>query len=92
LYRLTGQVKAVVSSPHAREVRSAALAVLRWRRSQRGSGRNRLAQAADEGSSISVDGSSGSAMLKGLDGIRLGMVPADSKWLIDSGYALDDTS
>ncbi len=29
------------------------------------------------------------ATLKGLNGIRLGMVSADSTWLIDSGYGLD---
>ena len=52
-------------------------------------GPDRLAQAADEGSSISVDGTSGFATLDGLSGVRLGMVAAESLWLIDSGYMLD---
>ena len=55
-------------------------------------GPDRLADVADRGSSISVDGSSGSATLKGLDGVRLRMVSADSSWLIDGGYELDGRS
>jgi len=53
-------------------------------------GTDRLAHAADEGSSISVDGSSGSATPKGLNGVRLGLVAAEPNWLIDSGFALED--
>jgi hypothetical protein len=52
-------------------------------------GPDRLAGAADEGSSISVDGSSGSATLKGLNNVRIGLVDSGSSWLIESGYALD---
>jgi hypothetical protein len=55
-------------------------------------GRDRLSEAADKGSSISVDGSSGSATLKGLNGVRLGLVQSGSDWRIDSGYALDGGS
>ena len=55
-------------------------------------GPDRLAEAADEGSSISVDGSDGSATLKGLNNARVGLVDSGSSWLIDSGYALDGGS
>ena len=55
-------------------------------------GRDRLTEAADEGSSISVDGSTGSATLEGLNGARLGLVDSGSSWLIEKGYALDGTS
>jgi hypothetical protein len=51
-------------------------------------GRDRLNEAADEGSSISVDGSNGSATLK-LNDARIGLVDSGSSWLIESGYALD---
>ena len=55
-------------------------------------GQDRLTDAADKGSSISVDGPSGSATLKGLNAVRLGLVKSGSDWLIDSGYALDGGS
>jgi hypothetical protein len=55
-------------------------------------GRDRLNEAADEGSSISVDGSNGSATLKGLNDARIGLVDSGSSWLIESGYALDGGS
>jgi hypothetical protein len=55
-------------------------------------GPDRLAEAADEGSSISVDGSNGSATLKGLNNARVGLVDSGSNWLIESGYALDGSS
>jgi hypothetical protein len=55
-------------------------------------GEERLNEAADEGSSISVDGSSGSATLKGLNDARIGLVDSGSSWLIESGYALDGGS
>jgi hypothetical protein len=51
-------------------------------------GGDRLNEAADKGSSISVDGSSGSATLKGLNDVRIGLVDSGSSWLIESGYAL----
>jgi hypothetical protein len=52
-------------------------------------GPDRLADVADQGSSISVDGSNGSATLKGLNGARLDMASVDSTWLIESGYRLN---
>jgi hypothetical protein len=52
----------------------------------------RLNEAAERGSSISVDGSSGSATLKGLNDARIGLVDLGSSWLIETGYALDDGS
>jgi hypothetical protein len=55
-------------------------------------GGDRLNEAADKGSSISVDGSSGSATLKGLNDARIGLVDSGSSWLIESGYALDGGS
>jgi hypothetical protein len=55
-------------------------------------GRDRLAEAADKGASISVDGSNGSATLKGLNDARIGLVDSGSSWLIESGYALDGGS
>lgn len=55
-------------------------------------GRDRLAEAADEGASISVDGSKGSATLEGLHNARIGLVDSGSGWLIESGYALDGGS
>ena len=55
-------------------------------------GRDRLTEAADQGSSISVDGSNGSATLKGLNDARMGLVDSGSSWLIESGYALDGSS
>jgi hypothetical protein len=55
-------------------------------------GPDRLNEAADEGSSISVDGSNGSATLKGLNDARIGLVDSGSSWLIESGYALDGGS
>jgi hypothetical protein len=55
-------------------------------------GGDRLNEAADEGSSISVDGPRGSATLKGLDDARIGFVDSGSSWLIESGYALDGGS
>jgi hypothetical protein len=55
-------------------------------------GRDRLNEAADEGSSISVDGSNGSATLKGLNDARIGLVDSGSSWLIESGYTLDGGS
>ena len=55
-------------------------------------GPDRLTDAADKGSSISVDGPSGSATLKGLNAARLGLVKSGSNWLLDSGYALDGGS
>ncbi len=55
-------------------------------------GGDRLKEAADEGSSISVDGSSGSATLNGLNDARIGLVDSGSSWLIVSGYALDGGS
>jgi hypothetical protein len=55
-------------------------------------GEERLNEAADEGSSISVDGSNGSATLTGLNNARIGLVDSGSSWLIESGYALDGSS
>jgi hypothetical protein len=55
-------------------------------------GRDRLNEAADEGSSISVDGSNGSATLEGLNDARIGLVDSGFSWLIESGYALDGGS
>jgi hypothetical protein len=55
-------------------------------------GGDRLAEAANEGSSISVDGSSGSATLKELNDARIGLVDSGSSWLIESGYALHGSS
>src|SRR5215207_2351393 len=55
-------------------------------------GRDKLNEAADNGASISVDGSNGSATLKGLDDARIGLVDSGSSWLIESGYALDGSS
>ncbi len=55
-------------------------------------GRDRLNDAADEGASISVDGSNGSATLRGLNDIRIDLVDSGSNWLIESGYALDSGS
>jgi len=52
-------------------------------------GQDRLNKAADKGSSITVDGSTGSATLEELNGARMGLVKSSSDWLIDSGYALD---
>ena len=51
-------------------------------------GRDKLGEAADQGSSISVDGSSGSATLKGLKSVHIGLVDSGSSWLIESGYTL----
>ena len=55
-------------------------------------GPDRLTDAADKGSSIAVDGASGSATLKAMNGARLGLVKSGSSWLIDSGYALEGGS
>jgi hypothetical protein len=55
-------------------------------------GRDRLDKVADQGASISVDGSNGSAMLEGLNDARIGLVESGSSWLIESGYALDGSS
>ncbi len=55
-------------------------------------GRERLAEAADKGSAISVDGPSGSATLEGLNDVRIGLVKSGSNWLIESGYELDGAS
>lgn len=55
-------------------------------------GQDKLNEAADKGASISVDGSNGSATLKGLNDARIGLVDSGSNWLIESGYALDDNS
>jgi hypothetical protein len=55
-------------------------------------GRDRLTAAADQGASISVDGSTGSATLEGLNDARIGLVDSGSSWLIESGYTLDDSS
>jgi hypothetical protein len=55
-------------------------------------GRGRLTEAADEGASISVDGSNGSAKLRGLNNARIGLVDSGSSWLIERGYALDSGS
>ena len=55
-------------------------------------GRDKLNEVADQGASISVDGSNGSAALKGLSDARIGLVDSGSSWLIESGYALDGSS
>jgi hypothetical protein len=55
-------------------------------------GRDKLTEAADQGLSISVDGSNGTATLKGLNDARIGLVDSGSSWLIESGYALDGGS
>jgi hypothetical protein len=39
-----------------------------------------------------VNGSSGSATLKGLNDARIGLVDSGSSWLIETGYALDGGS
>ncbi len=80
--QLTPKVRGAIGSPCGTAMEKIATRV----------GPERLADAADQGSSISVDGSNGSATLKGLNGVRLGMVAADSTWLIESGYALDGRS
>jgi hypothetical protein len=51
-------------------------------------GQDRLTEAADQGASISVDDSNGSATLEGLNDARIGLVDSGSSWLIESGYAL----
>jgi len=55
-------------------------------------GSDKLNEAADKGASISVDGSNGSATLKGLDDARIGLIDSGSSWLIESGYTLDGSS
>ena len=55
-------------------------------------GRDRLTEAADKGSSISVDGSTGSATLDGLNDARIGLIKSGSNWLIKSGYELEGAS
>ena len=55
-------------------------------------GQDKLDEAADKGASISVDGSTGSATITGLNDARIGLVDSGSKWLIESGYGLDDNS
>jgi hypothetical protein len=55
-------------------------------------GRDRFTEAADKRSSISVDGSRGSATLTGLNDARIGLVRSGSNWLIESGYELDGAS
>ena len=55
-------------------------------------GQDKLNEAADKGASIAVDGSNGSATLKGLNDARIGLVDSGSSWLIESGYALDGGS
>ena len=55
-------------------------------------GRDRLTAAAEKGSSISVDGSNGSATLAGLNDARIGLIKSGSNWLIKSGYELEDAS
>jgi hypothetical protein len=55
-------------------------------------GQDKLDEAADKGASISVDGSTGSATLTGLNDARIGLVDSGSNWLIETGYALDDNS
>jgi hypothetical protein len=55
-------------------------------------GRDKLNEAADQGASISIDGSNGSATLTGLNNARIGLVDSGSSWLIESGYALDGSS
>jgi hypothetical protein len=55
-------------------------------------GRDRLSEAADKGSSISVEGSNGSVTLKGLNDARIGLIKSGSNWLIESGYELDGAS
>jgi len=54
--------------------------------------RDRLSEAADTGSSISVEGSNGSATLKGLNDARIGLIKSHSNWLIESGYKLGGAS
>jgi len=55
-------------------------------------GRDRLTEAADKGSSISVDGFTGSATLRGLNDARIDLIKSGSNWLIKSGYELDGAS
>src|SRR4051794_18164536 len=55
-------------------------------------GRDRLSEAADKGSSISFEGSNGSATLKGLHDARIGLIKSGSNWLIKSGYELEGAS
>src|SRR5215208_4764245 len=43
-------------------------------------GRDKLNEAADQGASISVDGSNGSATLTGLNNARIGLVDSGSSW------------
>src|SRR5215212_4332720 len=54
-------------------------------------GRDRLAEAADSGSSISFEGSNGSVTLKGLN-VRIRLIDSGSDWLIKSGYELEGAS
>ncbi len=77
--QLTAKAKRELDTPCAAALTTVAARV----------GRDRLEEAADEGSSISVDGSNGSATLDGLDDARLGLVDSGSSWLIESGYTLD---
>ena len=55
-------------------------------------GRDKLTEAADQGASISVDDSDGSATLEGLNDARIGLVDSGSNWLIESGYDLEGAS
>ena len=79
---LTAQAKSTLGTSCAAAMKEIATRV----------GRHRLTEAADQGSSISVDGSNGSATLKGLNDARMGLVDSGSSWLIESGYALDSGS
>src|SRR4051812_46442825 len=55
-------------------------------------GRGRITEAADAGSSISVEGSNGSATLTGLNDVRIALIKSGSDWLIEDGYELDGGS
>src|SRR5215218_2564646 len=52
-------------------------------------GMDRISEAANKGSSISVGGSTGSATLEGLNDARIGLIKSGSNWLIKSGYELE---
>jgi len=77
--RLTAKAKRELGTPCAAAMKTIAARV----------GRERLKEAAEEGSSISVDGPNGSATFKGLNDARIGLVDSGSSWLIENGYALD---
>ncbi len=66
--QLTAEARSALSAPCTAALREIASRV----------GRDKLREAADEGASVSVDGSIGSATVTGLDGARIGLVESGS--------------